>query len=119
MSKTYNQRLNKFKNELKKTYFKIYKQLGASKEDFDSLLSMMEMRYNDRSEELNALDLRPSNWYLSKDMIGYMVYTDLFAENLKGLESKIEYLKELGISYVHLMPLLKPRTGENDGGYAV
>ncbi|MCB8934714.1 MAG: DUF3459 domain-containing protein, partial [Candidatus Promineofilum sp.] len=31
----------------------------------------------------------------------------------------ISYLKEMGVTYLHLMPLLKPRTGANDGGYAV
>ena len=29
------------------------------------------------------------------------------------------YLAELGVTYLHLMPLLKPRPGPNDGGYAV
>jgi len=31
----------------------------------------------------------------------------------------IDYLQELGLTYVHLMPLLQPRHGPNDGGYAV
>ena len=29
------------------------------------------------------------------------------------------YLTELGVTYLHLMPLLAPRDGPNDGGYAV
>ena len=33
--------------------------------------------------------------------------------------TKIDYLSDLGITYLHLMPLLKPRPGQNDGGYAV
>ena len=32
---------------------------------------------------------------------------------------KLDYLAELGTTYLHLMPLLQPRPGENDGGYAV
>ena len=28
-------------------------------------------------------------------------------------------MSELGVTYLHLMPLLKPRPGQNDGGYAV
>ena len=43
----------------------------------------------------------------------------MFAQDLKKLKTKINYFKELGIGYVHLMPLLKPRDKENDGGYAV
>ncbi|MEP6981504.1 MAG: alpha-amylase family protein, partial [Nakamurella sp.] len=32
---------------------------------------------------------------------------------------KIGYLHELGVTYLHLMPLLTPRVGDSDGGYAV
>ncbi len=119
MNSIYEQRLNRHIKELRQIYFKVYKKLGATKKDFDALLNMMSKRFLDRSDSLHQLDLRPSKWYMSKDMIGYMVYTDLFAGDLKKLESKIEYLQELGITYVHLMPLLKTREGENDGGYAV
>ena len=38
---------------------------------------------------------------------------------LPGWPSKVDYLAELGVTYLHLMPLLKPRPGQNDGGYAV
>jgi len=48
-----------------------------------------------------------------------MLYTDLFAGDLAGVIEKIPYFKELGITYIHFMPLLKAREGENDGGYAV
>ena len=37
----------------------------------------------------------------------------------KGLLEKLDYLTELGITYVHLMPCLKPRPGDSDGGYSV
>ncbi len=42
-----------------------------------------------------------------------------YAKNLKGFKGKLDYLKELGVNYVHLMPLLKSPKGENDGGCAV
>src|SRR5215218_10646991 len=38
---------------------------------------------------------------------------------LQGVRERIGYLKELGVSYLHLMPLLKMRPEPNDGGYAV
>jgi len=119
MSNIYETRLKKNQEILNQTYVKIYQHLGANQKDFDSLLETMKNRYLERSASLNKLDLRPKKWYLSKNMIGYMVYTDLFSRDLKKLISKIPYLKELGITYVHLMPVLKPRLGENDGGYAV
>ena len=78
--------------------------------------------YQSRSAELRARDnariLNP-DWFQAEDAIGYVAYTDLFAGNLNGVRKKIDYLKDLGISYLHLMPLLTPRPSPNDGGYAV
>ena len=52
-------------------------------------------------------------------VIGYVCYADRFAGSLPGLRRQLDYLTELGITYLHLMPLLKPRDGASDGGYAV
>ena len=52
-------------------------------------------------------------------MIGYVCYADRFAGSLQGVRQHLDYLVELGVTYLHLMPLLRPREGENDGGYAV
>ncbi len=119
MEDLFKKRLERNMVNLKKTYFKVYKELGATDKDFDLLVSMMNERFNERKSELRELDKRDSKWYMSKDMVGMMIYTDLFAGDFKKLQDKISYLNELGITYVHLMPLLKPRKGENDGGYAV
>ncbi|MEM7590781.1 MAG: alpha-amylase family glycosyl hydrolase [Cyanobacteria bacterium P01_A01_bin.83] len=48
-----------------------------------------------------------------------MCYVDLFARDLQGLRDRLSYLKELGITYLHLMPLFKTPEGDNDGGYAI
>ena len=47
---------------------------------------------------------------------GYAAYTERFADNLKGVEDKIPYLRELGVTYLHLMPLLEPRAGTTTAG---
>jgi glycosidase len=52
-------------------------------------------------------------------MMGAVCYVDLFAGDLSGIKGKIPYLKELGITYLHLMPLFTCPEGENDGGYAI
>ncbi len=39
--------------------------------------------------------------------------------DLKGVAKHLDHLEELGVTYLHLMPLLEPREGDNDGGYAV
>ena len=75
-----------------------------------------------RPESLRQRDreriLRP-DWFQSPDAVGYVAYTDLFAGDLAGIGQRIDYLTDLGVTYLHLMPLLTPRPGANDGGYAV
>ena len=78
--------------------------------------------WHDRPAELKALDaLRETDpeWYSSRRIVGAMCYVDLFAGDLSGLRQRIPYLKELGITYLHLMPVFDVPEGENDGGYAV
>jgi len=75
-----------------------------------------------RPDRLFARDLEREaepDWFQQPDMVGYVAYTDLFADTLAGVEQHLDYLDELGITYLHLMPLLKSRAGESDGGYAV
>ena len=55
------------------------------------------------------------------DRVGYACYTERFSPDgtLAGLAQRLDHLAELGVTYLHLMPLLMPREGDNDGGYAV
>ena len=91
-------------------------------ETLPKLVKVIAERFADRDASLRQRDrervLRP-DWFQREDTIGYVAYTDLFAGNLKGLAQKIDYLRELKVSYLHLMPILEPRPGANDGGYAV
>ncbi len=75
-----------------------------------------------RSLDLRVLDRRREvdpRWFHSEQMVGYVAYADRFAGDLPGVSRRLDYLDELGVRYLHLLPLLKPREGENDGGYAV
>jgi len=87
-----------------------------------ALVDVMAGVHLDRSSRLRQRDreriLRP-DWFQSADAVGYVAYADLFAGDLTGIRGRIEYLSDLGITYLHLMPLLTPRPGANDGGYAV
>jgi len=58
-------------------------------------------------------------WFQRSGQVGYIAYVDRFAGSVAAVEKRLDYLAELGVTYLHLMPLLKPRPGENDGGYAV
>lgn len=70
-----------------------------------------------RTRDLRA-DLEP-DWFLRQDRIGYQTYTDRFAGDLSGVTEHLDHLLELGVTYLHLMPLLQPRPGDSDGGYSV
>ncbi len=88
----------------------------------DRLLHIVARRYAERAADLRLLDIgrgSEPDWFQQSHMLGYVAYTDRFAGSLPGVAEKIDYLNELGVTYLHLMPLLKPRLGPNDGGYAV
>ncbi|MEO0024923.1 MAG: Amylosucrase [Actinomycetota bacterium] len=91
-------------------------------ETLPKLVKVIIERFGDRDEALRQRDrerILSPDWFQSESTIGYVAYTDLFAGDLKGLASRIDYLRELKVSYLHLMPILEPRPGANDGGYAV
>ena len=71
------------------------------------------LRLLDRRREIDPA------WFQRSRMVGYVCYADRFAGSLPGVRRHLDYLTELGVTYLHLMPLLRPREGENDGGYAV
>jgi amylosucrase len=86
------------------------------------LVEIAAQNFQRRPTDLRLLDLRrhaDPQWYQHQQMLGYATYADLFAGDLKGVADRVDYLVDLGVTYLHLMPLLKPRPGQNDGGYAV
>jgi len=56
---------------------------------------------------------------LSNQITGMSLYVDRFAGSLKGLAEKLNYFDELGVNFLHLMPVFESPEGESDGGYAV
>ncbi len=60
-----------------------------------------------------------SHWYLDKNVIGAMCYIERFAGTVSGVTDRLDYLEELGIRYLHLMPPFLCPAKRNDGGYAV
>ncbi len=71
------------------------------------------LRVLDRRREVDPA------WFQRAGMVGYACYTDRFGGTLAGVRERLDYLTELGVTYLHLMPLLATRTGPSDGGYAV
>lgn len=86
------------------------------------LVELAESASAARAPALHARDLArmlDPHWLQDPAMIGYAAYTERFAGDLRGVIDEIPYLRELGVRYLHLMPVLQPREGDNDGGYAV
>src|SRR3954451_7085144 len=78
--------------------------------------------YAERPADLHLLDQRrllTPDWLQQPRMFGYSCYTERFAGDLLGVAKRLDHLEDLGVTYLHLMPLLLPREGDHDGGYAV
>lgn len=88
----------------------------------DRLVKILRKGWADRPEDLKRLDLQRDlepDWFQRPGMAGYVFYIDRFNGTLQGVLDRLDYLEDLGITYVHLMPCLKPRPGDSDGGYSV
>ena len=86
------------------------------------LEAVLREAWAERSVELKWLDLERDlnpDWFQRPGMAGYVFYADRFAGDLKGVRQRLDYLADLGITYIHIMPCLTPRPGDSDGGYSV
>jgi amylosucrase len=106
--------------------FKLLLQLYGDQYDFfyhlETILATAATMWLARPASLKALDARRESqpdWFQDQTMLGGVCYVDLYAGNLAGIRQRLPYFKELGLTYLHLMPLFARPAGENDGGYAV
>ena len=86
------------------------------------LLQALRSGWAARPAELKRLDLQRDlepDWFQRPGMAGYVFYIDSFTGSLKAVLGKLDYLCDLGITFVHFMPCLRPRPGDSDGGYSV
>ena len=117
--KTFEKRLAECYDELKWLYCELYRN---DTQAFDYFVEMLRRSYGERKAALRKLDaarLAEPDWYRSNRLLGMMLYVDAFAGNLDGVKKQLKYIKECGVNYIHLMPLLKTVKGKSDGGYAV
>ncbi|MEA9563783.1 MULTISPECIES: alpha-amylase family protein [unclassified Xanthomonas] len=83
-------------------------------------LSALGSSAQQRPQALQQLDAtRKPGWFGAQHMLGYSAYVDRFAGTLQGVAERVPYLQELGVRYLHLLPFLRARAGDNDGGFAV
>lgn len=115
-------RLDRYWPELFSLLFRLY----SFRYDFfyhlEQLLLTTARAWCQRPPELCELDRQRINepdWFQSEKVVGGALYVDLFSENLQKARQQVGYFQELGLTYVHLMPLFAVRPGNSDGGYAI
>ena len=119
MKNTVKARLEEVYDELKWLYMELY---NNDQEAFSYFTDMLMRSYDGRRAGLKKMDearLADPDWYRSNKIMGMMLYVDLFAGDLAGVKERLSYFEELGINYIHLMPLLDTVPEKSDGGYAV
>ena len=118
-TKEFTNRFNHHLDELKWLYCELY---DNNAEAFDRLVDTLYDYYKQRSSVLKKRDRQREKdplCYTRNDLLGMMMYTNCFAGTLKGVQEKLDYIEECGVSCLHLMPLLASPAGKSDGGYAV
>jgi len=118
-----------FRLRLARRFDQLYDGLHAvygTRSDFDTvvqrLLALLAQAHVERPEPLRLLDISRDlapGWFQHESMLGYVAYVERFGQSLTGVTEHLDYLDELGVTYLHLMKLMHAREGENDGGYAI
>ena len=114
----FSKRLERHHDELRWLYMELY----GNDSMFAELCDCMYQFYRERKKELKKRDRdreADQGWYKKNDMLGMMFYIDNFAGNMKGVESRLDYIEKCNVNYIHLMPFLDTVEGRSDGGYAV
>ena len=106
--------------------FSLLLELYGSRYDFfyhlEQILLTTAAAWAHRPETLRKVDdhrVNEPDWFATEKVVGGALYVDLFSDNLGRLRECISYFKDLGLTYLHLMPLFAVRPGNNDGGYAI
>lgn len=103
-------------------FAQLYGEREDGREALAAVVAAAARSWRARPTDLKQLDARRTqhpDWFLSEKMLGAVCYVDRFAGDLARLRDQIPYFQELGLTYLHLMPLFASPEGNNDGGYAV
>jgi len=116
---------NHFKSQeanLRKLYDELYHNHTLAVPNWELLVGTIRQAFHNRPSGFKIKDQSKTGstpWYLSNTLVGMSLYVDRFSDNLQKLGDKLDYLKNLGVNVLHLMPLFESPDGESDGGYAV
>ncbi len=101
---------------------RVYGESERTERELALLVTQLATSWQQRSPELRALDAAreaDAEWFQSNRMLGGVIYVDRYATDLEGVRARIPYFQELGLTYLHLMPLFLAPEENSDGGYAV
>ncbi|PZP17719.1 MAG: amylosucrase [Brachybacterium faecium] len=101
---------------------RIYGERADGREALAEVIALAAQSWRERPASLKRHDERRAaqpDWFESAQMLGGVCYVDRYAGSLAALHEHIGYFQELGLTYLHLMPLFRSPEGNNDGGYAV
>jgi amylosucrase len=88
----------------------------------ERLENLLWTAFQQRSPELHARDTQKKAagyWHLDHQITGMSLYVDRCCGSLVKVQEELAYFKELGVNFLHLMPIFESPEGESDGGYAV
>lgn len=103
-------------------FVQLYGERPDGRERLASVVDLARRSWALRPAELKAIDRERESapgWFESERMLGGVCYVDRYAGGLSGIRDAIPYFQELGLTYLHLMPLFESPEGNSDGGYAV
>jgi len=103
-------------------FSEIYGHRHDAEQWYALLIETIIKAHKERTSLLKELDNKKNSsgtWYLSNDITGMSLYVDRFCGSLQNLAVKLDYFEELGVNFLHLMPVMQSPESESDGGYAV
>jgi len=103
-------------------FLQLYGNRADAEEKLTELIAALANSYQQRPAELRNKDTQREqnpDWFLSQNWVGMALYCDRFAGGLAGVNQRVDYLNELGVNMVHIMPMMQAPAGANDGGYAI
>ncbi len=121
-ARLFEMRLERSRDDL----FGMLRRLYGHRTDYErfarELIDTLRASWNARPERLKWRDMQRDlepDWFQRPGMNGYVFCIDRFCGTLDKLPQKLDYLEDLGITCLHVMPCLKPRPGDSDGGFSV
>ncbi|WP_218353898.1 amylosucrase [Alteromonas lipotrueiana] len=121
-ARLFTQRLHNHFETLFTRYVMVYGHQYDCYFHLQQLVKTLAQGFHQRKNRLRDQDVQSLEeplWYRSEKETGMACYVDLIGPTITDLHQKIPYFKDLGITYLHLMPLYDSPDGDSDGGYAV